>query len=153
MDARFAGDWMFSASNVQDECNLGPAVGPLGGPIRIMQTDNSLVLERLCCSSETIGTGTADRMFFTATSTRTVAVGPDCSYQLDEVDNGMLSGGRLNADTTVRVTCPGTCISSTWCSVSGSLLPPSCQIRGHIEATRYSSGDQICVDPLPGCRV
>ena len=69
LESRFAGDWMFNALVLEDGCSSYPGVGPLTGHIRIIQTGDSLVLEQQgCCLAGTIGTGTADRIAFTATS-------------------------------------------------------------------------------------
>lgn len=151
IDTRLAGDWRFSSLVVEDGCNLGPAVGPLAGAIQIMQTDNSLILEQHgCCTSGTIGTGRADGILFTATSTRSIPAGTNCVYQLDEVDTGTARGDRLIAEATVRVTLPNECFPPGIQPADG-IVPAPCQIRGRIEATRCGPGGcgLICIDILP----
>jgi len=139
LETRFAGDWMFTSMVPESTCPSYPGVGPLTGHIRIIQTGDSLVLEQQgCCFSGTVGTGTAERTSFTATSTRTVPAGSDCSYQLDEVDNGMVQGDHLSADATVQVSLTSGCFPPG--TLSTEVLDPApCQIRGRIDATRCGS--------------
>ncbi|HEX9428467.1 MAG TPA: hypothetical protein VGA64_11850 [Candidatus Polarisedimenticolia bacterium] len=152
LESRFAGDWMFNALVLEDGCSSYPGVGPLTGHIRIIQTGDSLVLEQQgCCLAGTIGTGTADRIAFTATSIRTVPAGPNCSYQLNEVDNGIVRGDQLSADATVQVTRTDGCFV-TGMKSSDVMLAIPCQIQGKISATRCGSEGCgiVCVanDPL-----
>jgi len=152
LETRFAGDWMFSSIVLEDGCPSNPAVGPLTGPIRIIQTGDSLVLEQNgCCRSGTIGTGTADRITFTATSTRTVPISPDCSYQLDEVDNGIIRGDRLSADATVQVSLTSGCYAPGVAASVATAIEP-CRIQGKVDAARCASDGCgimcLAIDPL-----